>query len=129
MVVGKRGMALAVAVVALSLGAGCIEPPPEAQARLEALQAEDAQLDAALDRMEDRLLANQARVHLWKELGERHQKVSAIHCQHADADLAAMLEFQEKQEEKARGLRRSNTMASVQSAVLISNTQAASSHN
>ena len=129
MVVGKRGMALGVAVVALSLGAGCVEPPTEAQARLAALKAEDAQLDAALDAVEDRLLTNQARVHLWKELGERHQQVSAIHCQHADANLAAMLEFQEKQEEKARSLKRSNTMASVQSAVLITNMQAASSHD
>ena len=127
--VGKRAMALGVAVVALSLAAGCVEPPADAEARLAALQAEGEQMDAALDQVEDRLLGNQARMHLWQELGERHKHVSAVHCQHADANLAAILEFQERQEEKARKLKRGHSVASVDSTVLTSGEESPSSHD
>lgn len=127
--VGKRGLALGVAVVALSVSAGCAEPPPDAEARLAALEEEGKQMDAALDTVEDRLLGNQARMHLWQELGERHKMVSAIHCQHADANLAAILEHEERQEEKARKLKRSHSVASVDSTVLTSGQEAQSSHD
>jgi hypothetical protein len=127
--VGKRGMALGVAVVGLALSAGCAEPPPDAEARLAALEAEGKQMDAALDTVEDRLLADQARMHLWQELGERHKHVSAIHCQHADANLAAILEHEERQEEKARKLKRSHSVASVDSTVLTSGKEPPSSHD
>jgi hypothetical protein len=126
--VGK-GMALAVAVGALALSAGCAEPPADAEARLAALEAEGQQMDAALDTVEDRLLVNQARMHLWQELGERHKMVSAVHCKHADANLAAILEHEERQEEKARKLKRSHSVASVDSTVLTSGTEPPSSHD
>ncbi|MFL5350916.1 MAG: hypothetical protein ACJ8AT_39615 [Hyalangium sp.] len=122
-------MALGVAVVALSLAAGCAEPPPDAEARLAALEEEGKQMDAALDTVEDRLLGNQARMHLWQELGERHKTVSAIHCKHADANLAAILEHEERQEEKARKLKRSHSLASVDSTVLTSGQEPQSSHD
>jgi hypothetical protein len=127
--VGKRGMALAVAVVSLALSAGCAEPPADAEARLAALEAEGQQMDAALDTVEDRLLVSQARMHLWQELGERHKRVSAVHCKHADANLAAILEHEERQEEKARKLKRSHSVASVDSTVLTSGTEPPSSHD
>jgi hypothetical protein len=126
--VGK-GMALAVAVGALALSAGCAEPPADAEARLAALEAEGQQMDAALDTVEDRLLVNQARMHLWQELGERHKQVSAVHCKHADANLAAILEHEERQEEKARKLKRSHSVASVDTTVLTSGTEPPSSHD
>ena len=129
MVVGMRGLALGVSVVALSLSAGCAEPPPEAEARLAALEAEGQQMDAALDTVEDRLLGNQARVHLWQELGERHQQVSAIHCKHAHGNVEAIIEHEEKQEEKARKLKRSHSVASVDSTVLTSGKEPPSSHD
>src|SRR5687767_7222315 len=118
--VGKRGLALSVGVVALALSAGCAEPPPDAEARLAALEAEGEKMDAALDTVEERLLGNQARVHLWQELGERHKYVSAVHCKHADANMAAMLEHQEKQEQKARKLKRRRHVAAVDAMVLTS---------
>lgn len=129
MVVGTRGMALGVAVVALSLSAGCAEPPPDAEARLAALEAEGKQMDAALDTVEDRLLGNQARMHLWQELGERHKLVSAIHCKHAHGNVEAIIEHEEKQEEKARKLKRSHSVASVDTTVLTSGKESASSHD
>ena len=127
--VGKRAMALGVAVVALSLSAGCAEPPADAEARLAALEAEGQQMDAALDKVEDRLLTDQARVHLWQELGERHKTVSAIHCHHADANLAAILEHEERQEEKARRLKRSHNVASADTTVFTSGEEPTSSHD
>ena len=104
--VRDAGWALGVAVMALSLSAGCAEPPPDAEARLAALEAEGQQMDAALDNVEERLLGNQARVHLWQELEERHKQVSAMHCKHADGNVEAILEHEERQEEKARKLKR-----------------------
>ncbi len=118
--VGTRGWALSVGVLALALSAGCAEPPPDAEARLAALEAEGEKMDAALDTVEERLLGNQARVHLWQELGERHKYVSAVHCKHADANMVAMLEHQEKQEQKARKLKRRRHVASVEAVVLTS---------
>lgn len=118
--VGKRGLALSVGVLAMALAAGCAEPPPDAEARLAALEAEGKKMNEALDTVEERLLGNQARVHLWQELGERHKSVSAVHCRHADANLAAMLEHQEKQEEKARKLKRRRHVASVDAMMLTS---------
>jgi hypothetical protein len=116
-------------VVALALMAGCARPPPDAEARLAELEAEGKKMDEALDNVEERLLGNQARMHLWQELGERHKYVSAVHCQHADANLAAMLEHQEKQEEKARKLKRRRHVASVDAALLTSGTAVESGQN
>jgi hypothetical protein len=127
--VGTRGLALSMGVVALALMAGCAQPPPDAEARLAALEAEGKKMDAALDTVEERLLGNQARMHLWQELGERHKSVSAVHCQHADANLAAMLEHQEKQEEKARKLKRRRHVASVDATMLTSGKAVQSSQN
>lgn len=127
--VGTRGLALSVGAVALALMAGCAQPPPDAEARLAALEAEGKKMDEALDTVEERLLGNQARMHLWQELGERHKSVSAIHCQHADANLAAMLAHQARQEEKARKLRRRRHVAAVDAMVLTSGKTAQSSQN
>jgi hypothetical protein len=127
--VGKRGLALGVGMVALALSAGCAEPPPDAEARLAALEAEGQQMDAALDTVEERLLGNQARVHLWQELGERHKLVSAVHCKHTDANVTAILLHQEKQLEKARRLKRRRHVASVDTTALTSSKAVQSSQN
>lgn len=125
--VGKKGWALS--GVVLALAAGCAAPPPDAEARLAVLEAEGERMDAALDTVEARLLATQARMHLWQELGERHQQVSAIHCKHADANLAAMLEHREKQDQKARKLRRRRHVASANAVVLSTSKPVQSSQN
>lgn len=126
--VGKRGWALAVGVVALTLSAGCAQPPPDAEARLAELEAEGQKMDEALDKVEERLLGNQARMHLWQELGERHRQVSAVHCKHAHGNVEAIIEHEERQEEKARKLRRRH-VASVDSTVLTSGNAVESSQN
>jgi hypothetical protein len=115
--------------MALALSAGCAQPPPDAEARLAALEAEAQKMDEALDTVEERLLGNQARVHLWQELGERHKTVSAVHCRHAHGNVEAIIEHEEKQDEKARKLRRRRHVASVDSTVLTSGKAVESSQN
>jgi hypothetical protein len=122
-------MGLTVAVLTLTLSAGCAEPPPDAEARLAALEAEGQQMDAALDTVEERLLGNQARVHLWQELGRRHQQVSEIHCQHTDANVMAILQHQEQQDEKARKLKKRRRVAAVDTTVLTSGKAPQTGHN
>jgi hypothetical protein len=76
----------AVLVAAAVAGAGCA--PRDADVRRARLEAERRNLERTLDTLEDRLLVNQARVRLWKELRERHESVAAVACasleQHAD---------------------------------------------
>ena len=111
---------LGLAVVGLGLASGCAVPPEEAEARLEALRAEEARLDAAFDEVEARLLGNQSKVHMWQELERRHQQVSAIQCRVADEHLRGISKHLERQEEKARQRRRRRQMAAVDSTVMTS---------
>ena len=63
--------------------------PRDRDLRLARVAAEGRNLEETLDRLEDRLLANQARVRLWREMRERHESVAAIACasqeEHAEA--------------------------------------------
>jgi hypothetical protein len=54
--------------------------PRDGDARIARARAETRMLGATLDRLEDRLLSGQQRVHLWQELRDRHESVSAIAC-------------------------------------------------
>lgn len=118
----RTWLGLALAAVGLSVGTGCMSPPPEAEARLAALEAEGEEMDSALDSVEERLLGNQAMLQTWQELGRRHQEVTQLHCQTADAHLVALMKHYDKQEQKGRQLRRrrSNGVAAVDSTVLTS---------
>jgi hypothetical protein len=70
----------------VALAAGCA--PRDGELRRARLEAERRSLEATLDHLEDRLLVNQARVRLWRELRERHESVAAVACasldQHAE---------------------------------------------
>ncbi|QSQ20987.1 hypothetical protein JY651_38155 [Pyxidicoccus parkwayensis] len=102
----RKWLGLAVTSVGLSLATGCMSPPPEAEARLASLQAEEEQMDTVLDNVEERLLGNQAMLQTWEELGRRHQQVSELHCATANAHLAGLMKHYEKMEEKGRMLKR-----------------------
>ncbi len=75
--------------VLLLLVAAACGAPRDAEVRLARVAAERRNLEATFDRLEDRLLANQARVRLWREMKDRHESVAAIACasqeEHADA--------------------------------------------
>ncbi len=114
----RRGLWLGLAFIGVSLSTGCATTPPaDAEARLAALETEAEQLDAALDNVETRLLGNQATLMMWQELGRRHKQVSAVHCQHANSQMEAIVKHHNRQEEKARQLKR-RRVAAVDSAVL-----------
>ena len=65
-------------ILALLIAAGCA--PRDAEVRLARVAAEKRNLEATFDRLEERLLANQARVRLWREMRDRHESVSAVAC-------------------------------------------------
>ena len=81
-----RALIAAMTIAAAAAAGGCA--PPDAELRRARLDAERRNLEATLDALEDRLLVNQARVRLWKELRARHESVSAVACasldQHAE---------------------------------------------
>jgi hypothetical protein len=82
------------------------------------LEVEARQMDEALDTVETRLLGNQAALMTWQELGRRHKQVSALHCQNSDTHMEAILKHYQRQEEKARNMKR--RVAAVDSAMLTS---------
>ena len=90
----------------LPLSVGCFSPPPEAEARLEAVKAQGRELDAALDAIEERLLGSRASVSLWQEMAWRHQKVSAVACENVAGHVEKMEKYFDQQEEKFRRVRR-----------------------
>ncbi len=69
--------------------------PKDRDIRLQRLAAERRALDATFDRLEDRLVENQARVAFWQEMRDRHESVSAIACavqdEHAEQMAARAL--------------------------------------
>lgn len=126
---GMRHRGLGLAALVLWLGSACAEPPADAEARLAELQAEDERMAQALDEVETRLLGNQATMHLWAELGRRHQEVSAIQCRVADEHLMGMARHYEHMEERARQIKKARRMASVDSQVLSSGSREQLSNN
>jgi hypothetical protein len=76
-----------VIVLATLVAAGCA--PKDRELRLARVAAQGRNLEVSFDRLEERLIADQARVRLWRELRDRHESVSAIACasqdEHADA--------------------------------------------
>lgn len=99
----RAGLLLAAIAVAMT---GCFSPPPEALARLEATRAAEKEMQASLDMVEERLLGNQATLKLWAEMKDRHQHVSELACKNHSAHFDAMVAHLEKNQERARGLKR-----------------------
>ncbi len=90
----------------LALLAGCANPLPAAEARLAEVKLHGREMDMALDQLEERLLGSQANVELWQEMAQRHQNVSALACENADAHFQGMVKNLERQDEKAHLKRR-----------------------
>lgn len=75
------------------------------------LDARLSALDAALDRVEGRLLASQASVSLWEELRTRHERVAAVTCSNLSAHANAIAAYQHKERDQ-RAARSKNRLAS-----------------
>jgi hypothetical protein len=95
----------------VAVASACGGPSPDAEARLEAVHAEAAALDAALDGVEDRLLGNEMRLHLWQELGERHRHVSEVTCRTNSQHIQSVVRHFEKTEEVFRRKRGGSKVA------------------
>lgn len=94
---------LAVITAALLAATGCV--PREAEIRRERLAAERRNLEETFDRLEERMVANQARVRFWREMRARHESVSAIACAAQDehaAEMTARLFSEERRRVVAR---------------------------
>jgi hypothetical protein len=80
--------------------AGCA--PKDRDLRLARVAAQGRNLDATLDRLEERMLASQARVRVWRELRVRHESVSAIACASQDEHALEMAMHRTLPEESSR---------------------------
>jgi hypothetical protein len=86
----------------------------EDELRRAQLRAEGRNLEETMQRLEDRLLANQARVRFWRELRERHESVTAISCASQDAhavEMASRLEQTQQREQQHSSLHRAKVAA------------------
>jgi hypothetical protein len=72
------------------LSSACGSAPKDRELRLARVAAEGRNLDETLDRLEERLLATQARVRYWREMRERHESVSAVACASQDEHASGM---------------------------------------
>ena len=78
---------------------------PSAAERLSRVNAQGADLERALDEVEERLLGNQAQVHLWQEMARRHQHVSALACENLSGHAMALAKRVDGKPEKRRARR------------------------
>jgi hypothetical protein len=70
-------------------------------------------LDEKLEQLEERMLADQARVHFWQEMRERHESVSAVACANLGSHAEGIALLEEKQREKLGRLgKKKNRVAS-----------------
>ncbi len=99
---------VAIVVGAVALGA-CRSPA--ADARRRELAAQGQRLEEALDRLEERLLTDQARVRFWQELRARHESVSAVACTNLGRHADGIANFEEKQREKRAALQKKHRVA------------------
>ena len=102
---GGWGWAMA-ALISGAFSAGCINPPPEAAARLAEVNEQGVQTERALDSIEDRLLGAHVNLALWQELARRHRSVSEVACQNLGEHAKEMVRNVERQQEKSRNLKR-----------------------
>ncbi|OFX23684.1 MAG: hypothetical protein A2V77_22430 [Anaeromyxobacter sp. RBG_16_69_14] len=68
-------------------------------------------LEDQLDRLEERLLADQARVRFWQRMRERHENVSAVACENLGRHAEGIATFQENQRQKRDALAKKNRVA------------------
>ncbi len=91
--------------------AACGGSPAEARLRRSRVVAEGRALVEKVDALEERLLADQARVRFWKELRARHESVSAIACTDLSRHAEGMARYAEEQQEKRDARARKNRVA------------------
>lgn len=89
---------------------GCGEPRALVEARAR-WAAEQRALDETLDALEERLLADQARVRFWGEMKERHASVSAVACSNLAHHAESVAAYEEQQRDKMGHVTRRSRVA------------------
>ncbi|GEJ57711.1 hypothetical protein AMYX_24520 [Anaeromyxobacter diazotrophicus] len=111
---GARVSHTGVVVAAVMLLAGCRAACGEPRALVEARarwNAERRALDERLDALEERLLADQARVRFWGEMRERHGNVAAVACSSLAHHAESVAAYEEQQRAKMSELTRRSRVA------------------
>jgi hypothetical protein len=103
----RTAFIIAVAVLAL---AGCGERGV-LEAKRQRWAVEQRALDETLDQLEERLLGDQARVHFWQEMRDRHEGVTAVACTSLEHHADGIALFEDKQREKRDTAARRNRVA------------------
>lgn len=96
-------------LIALCVLGGCGSRALDA--RRQRWAAEKRGLEDELDRLEERLLTDQARVRFWQEMKARHESISAVACTNLDQHAEGMALFDEHQREKRDAMARKNRVA------------------
>jgi hypothetical protein len=104
--VRRAGLVTAWFVLAACGGSSALD------ARRQRASTERRALEEQFERLEERLLADQARVHFWQQMGERHESVSAVACVNLGRHAEGMALIAEKQREKQDELARKHRVAS-----------------
>lgn len=104
----RRGFRVGVGCCVLGLVAasGCVRAPAESAQRLVETKKSEIELEQQLSQLEDRLLGAQAAVHMWQEIGRRHEQVSGLACENAERHLEGIAKHFEHQDWKQRASQR-----------------------
>ena len=104
----RRGFRVGVGccVLGLAVASGCVKAPPESAQRLAETKKAEIELEIQLSQLEDRLLGAQAAVHMWQEIGRRHEQVSVVACENAGRHLEGIVKHFAHQDEKQRSSHR-----------------------
>ncbi|MFL5272230.1 MAG: hypothetical protein ACJ79E_09250 [Anaeromyxobacteraceae bacterium] len=105
-------MKRSVFIIAVLVLAGCGGERAALEAHRERWAAERRSLEDAFDQLEERLLTDQARVHFWNEMRDRHESVSAVACTNLDRHADGIALLQDRSREKRDAAARKNRVAS-----------------
>ncbi len=83
----------------------------DAEIRLRRRQVDRQTLRLQLDKLEDRMVANQARVRFWREMRARHQSVTAVACSNLESHAESMALLASRQAEQRAALSKRNRLA------------------
>jgi len=103
----RVGLVMAVAVLVLAACTG----GSARDVKRQRWDAERRGLEEQLEQLEERLLADQARVHFWQQMRERHESVSAVACANLGRHAESIALLDEKQREKRDATARKNRVA------------------
>lgn len=98
---GWRRTTLCLVLYAMS-GAACFDAPDELRRRYEQTLEGGEAVAQSLDELEERLLADQARLHLWSELAVRRRQATEVACTNQNNHWIDMQLHAARQAERAR---------------------------